>query len=210
MIVDSDATITNSFDITLENEDYTIGKILEYILYETHYITNRTLTFCGFRKPHPHINLSIIRLGFTSAVDKNVVAEYIVEAAQNAIKYFQKLLPHFGQTHPDELLAVQSAIPKTNTVKSQNTKKTEPLEQPLTAKSVTAESATAKSATAKSATAKSATAKSVTAESATAKSATAEPSEPTSEEDIDESSISEVPISIPGTAEEIEVEKTLG
>ncbi len=35
-----------------------------YFLYKTYYIENKSLTFCGFRKPHPHINKSIIRIAF--------------------------------------------------------------------------------------------------------------------------------------------------
>ena len=33
----SETTTQNSYDVILENEDYTIGKVLEYILYETFY-----------------------------------------------------------------------------------------------------------------------------------------------------------------------------
>jgi len=126
LIVNSAVTMTNAFDINLEEEDYTIGKILEYIMYETYYNGNKTLTFCGFRKPHPHIDLSIIRLAFTTTVDKNTVVEYIVNASTLAIKYFENLLPQFGEMHPDELLAVESAIPKTVIIKSQNIAKTVP------------------------------------------------------------------------------------
>ena len=53
LIINSDNTIPNAFDIILENEDYTIGKILEYFLYKIYYIELQSLTFCGFRKPHP-------------------------------------------------------------------------------------------------------------------------------------------------------------
>ena len=70
LIMNSDSTISNAFDIILENEDYTIGKILEYTLYETFYNGNKTLTYCGFRKPHPHIAESIIRIAFQNKVEK--------------------------------------------------------------------------------------------------------------------------------------------
>ena len=169
LIVDSDATMANAFDITLEGEDYTIGKILEYILYETFYKGKKMLTFCGFRKPHPHINISIIRLGFNTAVDKNVAAEYVIEAARLAIKYFEKLLPHFGQIHPDELLAAQTSIPKTITVKSQNARNPEPVtESPV-----------------------------------------ATQYESTSDTENLAPTVSLIPVAVPGTAEEIEVEKSI-
>jgi DNA-directed RNA polymerase subunit L len=89
IIVASETTIPNSFDITLKGEDYTLGKVIEYILYEVHY--DKTLNYCGFRKPHPHIDESIIRLGFKSPMDKVTVISYIVNAAVEAIYVFDKI-----------------------------------------------------------------------------------------------------------------------
>jgi DNA-directed RNA polymerase subunit L len=85
----SETTIPNSYDIVLKNEGYTLGKVVEYVLYELHY--NKTLTFCGFRKPHPHIDESIIRLGFKNQVDKVTVISYIVNAAKDAITVYEKI-----------------------------------------------------------------------------------------------------------------------
>ena len=127
LVLNSDTTIPNSFDIILENEDYTIGKILEYTLYEIYYMGNKSLTFCGFRKPHPHINKSIIRLGFKDPVEKNTVVEYLVLAAQSAIVYYKKLLPQFGQIlHEDVPSIVQvksksipSSIPSSDELPSE-------------------------------------------------------------------------------------------
>ena len=58
LITSSESTLNNGFEIKLENEDFTIGKILEYELYNNHYNGDKILSFCGFRKPHPHINES--------------------------------------------------------------------------------------------------------------------------------------------------------
>ena len=85
----SETTIPNSFDIILKGEDYTLGKVIEYVLYETHY--DKTLTYCGFRKPHPHIDISLIRLGFKSPTDKINVATYIVNAANDAIRIYSAI-----------------------------------------------------------------------------------------------------------------------
>ena len=38
----------NAFDITLENEDYTIGKVIEYFMLVKFYDT-KMLTYCGFK-----------------------------------------------------------------------------------------------------------------------------------------------------------------
>ena len=92
LIINSEVTIPNCFDIILENEDYTIGNILEYTLYKMYYLDQKTINFCGFRKPHPHINISIIRLAFTTPTEKAKVIEYITNSATIAIQLYQKIL----------------------------------------------------------------------------------------------------------------------
>tara|TARA_Y100000389_G_scaffold205142_1_gene264010 strand:- start:4329 stop:5435 length:1107 start_codon:yes stop_codon:yes gene_type:complete len=66
LIVKSDTTIPNSFDVILYDEDYTLGKVIEYILHDIYFKTNNILSFCGFKKEHPHIDKSIIRIAFNS------------------------------------------------------------------------------------------------------------------------------------------------
>jgi len=89
IITTSETSIPNSFDILLKNEDYTLGKALEFALYNSHY--NKTLSFCGFRKPHPHIDECIIRLGFKNPTDKVTVVSYIVNAADELIKVYNSI-----------------------------------------------------------------------------------------------------------------------
>ena len=48
-IINSETTMDNCFDITLVNEDYTIGKVLEYILYEKYYMGEKIFNYCGFK-----------------------------------------------------------------------------------------------------------------------------------------------------------------
>jgi len=62
----NETTMEHSFDIILENEDYTIGKVLEYMLYEKYYQTEKILGFSGFKKVHPHYTDSVIRLAYLS------------------------------------------------------------------------------------------------------------------------------------------------
>ena len=66
-IVPSDNTLENCYDITLVNEDYTIGNILNYEFYSIFYTDLKTLDYVGFKKYHPHDNDSILRL---SLIDK--------------------------------------------------------------------------------------------------------------------------------------------
>ena len=80
----SETTIDNCYDFVLENEDYTLGKMLEYILYEKYYNGEKILTFCGFKKFHPHDDDSTLRIAFSQAADKRMVGQYIKNAAVEA------------------------------------------------------------------------------------------------------------------------------
>ena len=60
-----DTTVPECYDIKLEGEDYTLGKVVEYILYEYYYLKNK-ISYCSFRKPHPHISESYIRISMVS------------------------------------------------------------------------------------------------------------------------------------------------
>ena len=90
----SDSTIPNCFDIILKGEDYTLGKVIEYILYDMHY--DKTLHYCGFRKAHPHIDESLIRIGFKNPTDKITAATYMVNAAMEGIQIYNKILQVFS------------------------------------------------------------------------------------------------------------------
>ena len=95
-IIPSETTLKNGFDITLINEDYTIGKVIEYYLYQEHFIADKTLSFCGFRKPHPHSTDSIIRVAFHNQIDKVGVSGYFQGACDSAINAFTKIMEQMG------------------------------------------------------------------------------------------------------------------
>jgi len=83
-IFTGETTMENCFDIHLENEDYTIGKILEYMIYTKFYQGDNSLNFCGFKKFHPHDSKSVIRVAFMKKTDKTVVNRYLREACVDA------------------------------------------------------------------------------------------------------------------------------
>jgi DNA-directed RNA polymerase subunit L len=87
----ADTTINNCLDITLVNEDYTLGKVIEYYLYTKHYEGDSTLSFCGFSKPHPHDKNSFIRIAFNEETEKSVALSYIAAAANDTIAVFNKI-----------------------------------------------------------------------------------------------------------------------
>lgn len=92
-------TIPNSFDIILHGEDYTLGKVLEYILYRDYYEPEDamvSLTYCGFQKPHPHIDLSIIRVGFAEEnIQADEVRNLLEVVCYTAINIFKKIKNDF-------------------------------------------------------------------------------------------------------------------
>jgi len=87
----SETTIDNCYDVVLENEDYTLGKTLEYILYEKYYNGEKVLTFCGFKKFHPHNDDSTLRIAFGQPADKRMVGQYVKNAAIDAKDIFKKV-----------------------------------------------------------------------------------------------------------------------
>jgi DNA-directed RNA polymerase subunit L len=95
-ILPSETTLKNGFDVTLANEDYTLGKVIEFYLYQQNFIVDKTLSFCGFRKMHPHDNDSIIRVAFHNEIDPVGVSGYIQTATDNAITVFKKMVEQMG------------------------------------------------------------------------------------------------------------------
>ena len=91
-ITPSDTTLSNGYDITLQNEDYTLGKCIEYFIHTNHYAGSRTVSFCGFRKTHPHDKHSMIRLAFNAPTDIDIVHAYLIAAANATGAVFQSLI----------------------------------------------------------------------------------------------------------------------
>ena len=88
-------TISNCYDVILENEDYTIGKALEYMLYTKFYEGLKTLSYCGFKKMHPHDHHSIIRIAYKDPVDPSIIKQNIKECTDDLIKIYIKMQKEF-------------------------------------------------------------------------------------------------------------------
>jgi DNA-directed RNA polymerase subunit L len=93
LISNSNTTIVNGYDITIPNEGYTLGKVIEYVLYSKYY--GSVLTYCGFQKPHPHIDICKIRLGFKDPIEISNIVTYLVDVAEDAIKVYEKIMGSF-------------------------------------------------------------------------------------------------------------------
>lgn len=90
-ITESLNTMENCFDITLENEDYTIGKVIEYMLYKTYFEETKEMTYCGFKKFHPHDNHSIVRVAYTNSVSKSNVKQNLKACISAVIQVYQRI-----------------------------------------------------------------------------------------------------------------------
>ncbi len=90
-IVTSETTIDYCYDIYLEDEDYTIGKIIEYLLYSKFYEKQETLSFCGFKKFHPHDTKATIRVAFKEKTEKSMVGINLREVCVDAQQMFKDI-----------------------------------------------------------------------------------------------------------------------
>jgi DNA-directed RNA polymerase subunit L len=109
VIVPSETTLKNGFDVTLKNEDYTLGKVIEFYLYQNNFIGDKSVSFCGFRKPHPHSVDSLIRIAFHNPIEVVGVSGYLQGATDNAIRVYKQIMSQLG-----------GDIPKTEAPKSES------------------------------------------------------------------------------------------
>jgi DNA-directed RNA polymerase subunit L len=89
-IVPSTTTMSNCYDIILTNQDYTLGKIIEYAFYSKYY-ESKIATFCGFQKKHPHDDFSILRIAYEDNYDVSVISGHIQECIANCKLVFEKI-----------------------------------------------------------------------------------------------------------------------
>lgn len=92
----SEMSIDNAFNMTLDNEDNTIGNMLQHVLYKKHYEDDKTLTFVGFKKIHPHDTFSVLKLAFVMEVDNNYIRQLIRTALSDCMEVFDKIKKMFA------------------------------------------------------------------------------------------------------------------
>ena len=87
----TESTIPNCYDVVLEHEDYTIGCVLERILYDMFFEGEKIMTFVGFKKYHPHDSYSIVRIAYKEDVPALTRNVHLKKAAAYAVEIFQKI-----------------------------------------------------------------------------------------------------------------------
>jgi len=94
-IIPSENTMQNCHDIILKNEDYTIGKVIEYLMYARYYQGEETLTYCGFSKMHPHDTDSIIRLAYKDNTSIEMISQNLLMVSGQAISIYERISQMF-------------------------------------------------------------------------------------------------------------------
>jgi DNA-directed RNA polymerase subunit L len=93
----SENTLENCYDVILQNEDYTVGTILNTELYETFYKQHKMLSYVGFKKMHPHDTDSILRLAFVETTSgKSAVKELLLTVIADAVKKVNSIIDCFS------------------------------------------------------------------------------------------------------------------
>jgi DNA-directed RNA polymerase subunit L len=88
----SDNTVENCYDVILENEDYTIGNILNYELYTVFYTDFKILDYVGFKKMHPHDSDSILRLAiYDKTKGISTVKAFLKAVMEQSIKRLESI-----------------------------------------------------------------------------------------------------------------------
>ena len=90
-ILTSETTMDYCYDIHLEDEDYTLGKIIEYLMYTKFYEKQGVLSFCGFKKFHPHDTKATVRVAFKTKNEKSMVSNLLREVCVDAQQVFKDI-----------------------------------------------------------------------------------------------------------------------
>ena len=88
-------TMENCYIITIVDEDYTVGKILDNELFKNYYNDKKLLTFNGFIKYHPHDKDSYIKLAFKDMINVNDIINIIDECVNNSILKINTIKQYF-------------------------------------------------------------------------------------------------------------------
>jgi DNA-directed RNA polymerase subunit L len=95
-ITEVEDTMENCFTITLENEDYTIGKIIEFNFYDKYFVQSKDLNYVSFLKKHPHDNFSIIKLSYKNPITKDDIMLNYEECINSSILVINSIKEYFS------------------------------------------------------------------------------------------------------------------
>lgn len=86
-----ESTMQNSFDIILEKEDDTLGNILSFMMYELYFLGEKELSFCSFKKFHPHDSFGVLRIAYKNPIEKNMIQQKLKTALLESKKVIEDI-----------------------------------------------------------------------------------------------------------------------
>jgi DNA-directed RNA polymerase subunit L len=95
LITEPADTMENCYVVAIENEDYTIGKIMEYYLYNTLFVEKKELNFVGFLKKHPHDINSFIKMSYKIPISKDEIIVTMEEAVNHSALLLKSIKDYF-------------------------------------------------------------------------------------------------------------------
>ena len=77
--------------LTLYNEDYTMGKVIENMLYGNFFIKNKILNYVSLKKNHPHDSDSILMMAYKDSVTIDEIVKNMTYISNFIIEIYQKI-----------------------------------------------------------------------------------------------------------------------
>ncbi len=90
-IDETSSTIKNGYDVQLKGEDYTIGMLLQHLLFVNYYEGAQTMTFCAAKKLHPHDPFIVVKVGYKEEASRGRPAENMKEVLQQASEIYRQM-----------------------------------------------------------------------------------------------------------------------
>jgi len=87
----ANTTAENTYDISLMNEDYTIGKCIEYAMHQFFYKLDNQLSFVGFCKRHPYDSKSVVRVSFKNEGSTPELLSLLFQSVQYVKSVFENI-----------------------------------------------------------------------------------------------------------------------
>lgn len=90
-------TMNNTYNIILDKEDYTVGKILEYNMYKKYFEKDKVLNYVGFLKKHPHHEYSLIKISAKNILSKDEIIVMLNECVNDSIILLNEVKKYFEE-----------------------------------------------------------------------------------------------------------------
>jgi DNA-directed RNA polymerase subunit L len=124
------SSMENSLDIVLYDsitqdehiacgDAYSVGYILDHLMYQNYIENEKTLTYCGFTKFHPHNREYVLRISFRKSNDiRSLAKTYFANTCNQAIEVLQGIGKYFSKN------SVETITKNTATGKTKKTVQT--------------------------------------------------------------------------------------